>query len=492
MEGSGTLLLKPSAAKKKRERARLIQQGIDVSEGRRHRLLSASSRHGALAIWREARNQSWLFEGHAAAASANDNIKWNAAPGTLRIRLTEDQALARMEAHAEQHGIDLADVLHGPASQFGYMRQACRYLEVSVRFDGQDKKLATFIQALTPIPKSETAKGTQPCKAPISWRMWIEGDPAFPRRCKVYARAQWKVEGAEIISFDSSGCLGLDINAWGVSTAWCGPEGNKPSKDYGSYVHDVKIDWKDKSSNQTLHAIRVAAKTMVDGCARLGSVLAIESLDFSDKKKSLRYEDQERAKQLSGLAYHKLIEAIEARAKKVGVEVRKVDPAYTSVIGWAKYGSKRGMNPDQAAAFAIARRGILSKGKVIKRRKLKGEWIDLYSKKENFTEFQTLELDSDLKSEDSKTKKVKRRGPRQSMRVSKSSSESNLARALGGKRWLWAQKLAVLRQSLAKGKLVLREDDSALGTGQAAKASKGTNVPLKEKTRGMRPVSTLL
>jgi hypothetical protein len=118
--------------------------------------------------------------------------------------------------------------------------------------------------------------------------------------------------------------------------------------------------------------------------------------------------------------------------------------------------------------------------------------VDLYSKKENLTEFQNFELDSDFKSEESKTKKTKRRGPQQSMRSSLSSSESNLARALGSDRRLWAGKLAVLRKSLAKGKLVQREDDSALEAGQAAKASKGTRVPMKEKKRGMRPASTLL
>jgi IS605 OrfB family transposase len=178
-------------------------------------------------------------------------------------------------------------------------------------------------------------------------------------------------------------CRALRSFGSGVSTAWCNAEGNKPGKDYGAYIHDVKIDWKDKRSNQTLHAVRNAAKQIVDACARLGSVLAIEALDFSEKKKSLRYEDPKRSPQLSGFAYQKLIEAIEASAKKVGVEVRKVDPADTSVIGWVKYGSKLGLNPDQAAAFAIARRGVLSKNDAIKRRKIKGEWIDLYTKKES-------------------------------------------------------------------------------------------------------------
>ena len=47
-----------------------------------------------------------------------------------------------------------------------------------------------------------------------------------------------------------------------------------------------------------------------------------------------------------------------ARSKIVGVEVRFVDPAYTSVVGWAKYGSRLGVNPDLAAALAIARRVV--------------------------------------------------------------------------------------------------------------------------------------
>ena len=63
------------------------------------------------------------------------------------------------------------------------------------------------------------------------------------------------------------------------------------------------------------------------------------------------------------------------------VEVRFVNPAFTSVVGWAKYGSVLGLNPDQAAAFAIARKG-LSKGSDIKRAKRNGEWINLYSKQE--------------------------------------------------------------------------------------------------------------
>jgi hypothetical protein len=55
-----------------------------------------------------------------------------------------------------------------------------------------------------------------------------------------------------------------------------------------------------------------------------------------------------------------MIEAILSLAERFGVLVRFVDPRYTSVSGWAKY-NHLGLNPDTAAAFAIARKGILSK-----------------------------------------------------------------------------------------------------------------------------------
>jgi hypothetical protein len=176
------------------------------------------------------------------------------------------------------------------------------------------------------------------------------------------------------------------------------------------------------------------------------------SLGFFGEEKKPSLRRPQAVPQLSGFAYQKLIEAIEASAKKVGVEVRKVDPADTSVIGWVKYGSKLGLNPDQAAAFAIARRGVLSKNDAIKRRKIKGEWIDLYTKKESLNEFEVQSKEStELKCEEGKAKTAKRRGPQQSMVVSKSSTEPGWARALGSDRRQWAGKLASLRKSWSRG-----------------------------------------
>jgi hypothetical protein len=70
---------------------------------------------------------------------------------------------------------------------------------VGLDFKDQDRKLSAFLEALNPKvtkfdQKGHPAKLTQPCEAPISWRLWIEGDPSKLEKCKLYVRAQWKSE----------------------------------------------------------------------------------------------------------------------------------------------------------------------------------------------------------------------------------------------------------------------------------------------------------
>ena len=56
-------------------------------------------------------------------------------------------------------------------------------------------------------------------------------------------------------------------------------------------------------------------------------------------------------------AYSKFTQLIETRCIRQGVELNKVDAAYTSVIGITKYMALYGLNSGCAAALVIARRG---------------------------------------------------------------------------------------------------------------------------------------
>jgi IS605 OrfB family transposase len=57
-------------------------------------------------------------------------------------------------------------------------------------------------------------------------------------------------------------------------------------------------------------------------------------------------------------AKNKLQKAIKSRALRNGMQVKEVNPAYTSVIGRFKYSKKYGMSVHEAASFVIARRGM--------------------------------------------------------------------------------------------------------------------------------------
>lgn len=61
---------------------------------------------------------------------------------------------------------------------------------------------------------------------------------------------------------------------------------------------------------------------------------------------------------LSNFAYSKFAELILAQCYKSGIELIKINPAYTSIIGKYKFSEGYGISTHMAAAMAIARRGL--------------------------------------------------------------------------------------------------------------------------------------
>ena len=431
--------------------------------------------------WNEARNHSWLFEGAKHAASANNNVKMNIDEGLIRVRLTERQSLERMDVVAKELNVPLAE-LSKNGTQWGKQRMDCRYLSLELNLTRQSAKLDEFIQALTPSADPKYKKISPPCAAPISWELRIEGDISNPSKCKAYARATWQTPSCPTTTSPANGCLGLDINSWGLSIAYCDSEGNKPAKG-GSFLYTRPIDWFG-SSKQSLHQIRLAAKEIVDGASQLGVPLALELLDFDELKLHLRYDPSPaRRRQLSGFAYKKLQDAIMARGKKKGVEIRWVESAWTTLVGWAKYGSRLGLNPDQAAAFCIARKGTLSKPEQghMKVGRRKNEVVPLHAKKERLEGLgcssglasyaPTLSLKTstiiqlDQQGQPALTRIPPGRG--QITPARKDFAERRLALALGQDRRYWPQRLksSASKARISKGQIISR----ALMAGKAPK-----------------------
>ena len=82
------------------------------------------------------------------------------------------------------------------------------------------------------------------------------------------------------------------------------------------------------------------------------------SLNFSRKKSELRERGRKYARMLSNFAYSRFFQALSGRCFNLGIELIQVNPAYTSLIGLAKYAKMYALASDEAAGLAIARRGM--------------------------------------------------------------------------------------------------------------------------------------
>jgi IS605 OrfB family transposase len=154
------------------------------------------------------------------------------------------------------------------------------------------------------------------------------------------------------------GCVGVDINQEHLAICETNHQGN--------YVASCNEEFDvTQTSFQNINSLTLAVKNLIVKAKATGKPIVMEKLDFVKKKASLKSGyNKRRNVQLSSFAYSKIKYLIQARAADAGIEVIEVNPAYTSVIGKAKYSHRLGVSIHQAAAFAIARRGMRLKERV--------------------------------------------------------------------------------------------------------------------------------
>lgn len=147
------------------------------------------------------------------------------------------------------------------------------------------------------------------------------------------------------------GSIGIDLNPNSIGWAYVDCHGNL--KHHGQIPMVMGLP----KGKQQAH--------LVDACMQLYTLantfacpIVCENLDFSNKKTQLREKGKRYARMLSGWAYKKFYDLLNSILSNRGIELIKVNPAYTSVIGLVKYLKQYGLGSDEAAAIAIARRGM--------------------------------------------------------------------------------------------------------------------------------------
>ena len=150
------------------------------------------------------------------------------------------------------------------------------------------------------------------------------------------------------------GIIGIDINAspFNIALATVKADGNLEGYQKIS-LHKLI----NKTKNQREYISWQIAHQIVETAIIQNKAIAIERLkelpkgERGDGNKKLR-------KRLQQWIYKGILEKIKVLAKREGIEVIEVNPAYTSIIGMLKYAPQHNIDKDIAGAHVIGRRAL--------------------------------------------------------------------------------------------------------------------------------------
>ncbi|NET42238.1 hypothetical protein [Okeania sp. SIO2B3] len=167
-----------------------------------------------------------------------------------------------------------------------------------------------------------------------------------------YIHLSTYVPETPVVHTRKNGCLGIDFNAESISVTYVKWDGNI------EYLKEIPYKWKNKTIGQRQASMRNIVSQIVFLAEFFECAIAIESLDFSKKKAKMSGYCKLYNEMLSNLSTGIFRETILSRCRRFGVELIKVNPAFTSVIGMINYMGKYGLNSGTAAALVIGRRAL--------------------------------------------------------------------------------------------------------------------------------------
>lgn len=147
------------------------------------------------------------------------------------------------------------------------------------------------------------------------------------------------------------GCMGIDLNPGSIGYALVDLQGNLRQR--GQIPLQMGLPRGKQNAQITDACLAIATLAANFECP-----VVCEELDFSSKKQQLGEQSRKYARMLSGWAYSRFYELLGAILSNRGIELRTVNPAYSSVIGLVKYLKMYALSSDCAAALVIARRGM--------------------------------------------------------------------------------------------------------------------------------------
>jgi IS605 OrfB family transposase len=153
----------------------------------------------------------------------------------------------------------------------------------------------------------------------------------------------------------AKGVIGIDVNArpFHLALAEVSADGNLQSYKSIYLSHLLKY----KSRNRKEYEEWLIAHEVVRFAKEKGKAIAIE--DIKNLPKGKRGDGKAKLRKiLQFFSYRRILKKIESLAIRKGIEVVKVNPAFTSVIGMMKYCPQYFIDKDVAGAYVIGRKAL--------------------------------------------------------------------------------------------------------------------------------------
>ncbi|MBU4194221.1 MAG: IS200/IS605 family accessory protein TnpB-related protein [Actinobacteria bacterium] len=189
------------------------------------------------------------------------------------------------------------------------------------------------------------------CRHPYSVRLKRQDG-----RYYIFITCDTKEENAGDVT---NGIAGIDLNTDRIAVSVASKDGNlKAHRTFPlTHLDSYRTDRKD-------FLIGNVVKEAIDWIKSFGvSVIAIENLKFAKRHDT----NKKFNRKTSMFAYSKMVGYITSRCYKENLEVRVIDPRFTSLIGRYKYAETYGLSNHEAAAFVIARRALGFKDRMPKK-----------------------------------------------------------------------------------------------------------------------------
>ncbi|RBW67587.1 IS200/IS605 family accessory protein TnpB-related protein [Bacillus taeanensis] len=212
-----------------------------------------------------------------------------------------------------------------------------------------DKHFDEIVKVVMPDVVGENAKG----KPIESYRVYSIELKRKNGKYYVHITYDVKTHGSVLKwneKINADRIAGIDVNVDRIAISVLTKQGNLlKSKTF--YCHEMEYVSSHKRSNLAGETAKEITEYLIKW--NVGAIV-LEDLSFK--------QDHDTNKRLNRLTHQfaktKLQKAIIARGLKFGFRIKKVNPAYTSVIGRFKYSKRYGLSVHEATAFVIGRRGL--------------------------------------------------------------------------------------------------------------------------------------